>query len=368
MRLTDISVKALKPKDGGVAIYYDDAITGFGVRVSEGGTKSYILTHGARRRRETIGRVGVISLQDARAEAKRRLAEYTLGRERPRSIGWTDALEEYLGEIAATRKARTHQEYAYMLKRNVRYGDMRLFDISPHDIRGTIERLSHSPAVQHRTYTVLRAFLRWAHRKYYLDRNPMERMQAPPACAPRDRVLTDEELKRVWNAAGDDTFGKIVKLLILTGQRRGEITGLTGGMVGEDIVTLPAAHTKNSRRHVFPLGTMAKAILTPPKPSDIVFFPARGKVTPFDGWSTAKPKLDRRCGVTGWRLHDLRRTFASGLAAQGVSLPVIERLLNHVSGSFGGIVGVYQRYDFLPEMRSAIARWEDHVHALVNDR
>jgi integrase len=83
---------------------------------------------------------------------------------------------------------------------------------------------------------------------------------------------------------------------------------------------------------------------------------ASGKITPFNGYSTGKPKLDKRCGVTGWTLHDLRRTFASGLAAQGVQLPVIERLLNHVSGSFGGIVGVYQRYDFMPEMRDASAK------------
>jgi integrase len=366
MRLTDISIKALKPNGQGASIYYDDTITGFGVRVSAGGTKSYILTHGARRQRETIGRVGVLTLQEARAEAKRLLAEYTLGREKPQPISWSDALEKYLGQIAATRKTRTHNEYAYMLRRNVRYGDMRVSDISPHDVRATIDGLAHSPAVQHRTYTILRAFLRWAHRNYYLDRNPMERMQAPRPCAPRDRVLTNDELKRVWHAAGDDTFGRIVKLLILTGQRRGEITGLTGAMVGEDTITLPATHTKNSRLHVFPLGTMAKAILNPPKPKDAVFFRARGKTTAFDGWSTAKPKLDRRCGVSAWRLHDLRRTFASGLASLGVQLPVIERLLNHVSGSFGGIVGVYQRYDYMPEMRDAIVRWERHVAEIIS--
>src|ERR1700719_4187847 len=96
MRLTDISIRALKSPDQGAAIFYDDALSGFGVRVSEGGTKSFILTHGARRQRETIGRVGVISLHDARTEAKRKLAEYTLGRERPRSIGWNGGLQEFL--------------------------------------------------------------------------------------------------------------------------------------------------------------------------------------------------------------------------------------------------------------------------------
>ena len=164
-------------------------------------------------------------------------------------------------------------------------------------------------------------------------------MQAPPASTPRDRILTNDELARVWRARRDDTYGKIVKLLILTGQRRGEITGLTGAMVGADEITLPSENTKNGRRHVVPLGTMAKAILGAT---------ARGRRALLSGAgrrrhrSTASRRARRisteRCGFSDWTVHDLRRTFASGLAAIGVQLPVIERLLNHVSGSFGGIV------------------------------
>lgn len=364
MRLTDIAIRSLKTPERGVAIFHDDSISGFGVRVSEGGTKSFVLTHGPRRQRETIGRVGVISLQDARAEAKRRLAQYTLGRERPESIAWADALEKYLAEVATTCKERTHEDYAYFLNRYVRYGDTRLFEISPRDIHTTIERLAYTPAVQHRVYTVLRAFLRWAHRKHYLDRNPMERMQAPPASTPRDRILSTGELARVWHAAEDDAYGRIVKLLILTGQRRGEITGLTGAMVGTDTITLPSANTKNGRRHELPLGNMARDVLGGPLAPDALYFPARGKPTPFNGFSKGKAHLDRACGFSDWTIHDLRRTFASGLASLGVQLPAIERLLNHVSGSFGGIVSVYQRYDFMPEMRNAIERWEAHVGSL----
>ena len=181
----------------------------------------------------------------------------------------------------------------------------------------------------------------------------------------RANASTNKELKCVWNAAGNETFGKIVKLLILTGQRRGEITQLTGAMIREDTITLPSPLTKNSRKHTFPLGSMAKEILNPPRPADAYFFPALGRTTPFKGWSTCKAKLDKRSGVSDWTLHDLRRTFASGLASIGVTIPVIERLLNHISGSFSGIVGVYQRYDFMPEMRDAIARWEAHVEEVT---
>ncbi len=367
MRLTDMTIRALKTPSQGATIFNDDLVPGFGIRVSEGGTKSFVLTHGARRQRETLGRVGVVSLQEARTEAKRRLAEYTLGKNKPRTINWNAALEEYLAEKAPDLKPRTLDDYRYLLTRHFKYGTTKLSELSPHDLRKNLERLAKTPAEQQHAFVVLRAFIRWAHRKHYLDLNPMERMQAPHPYVPRERIVTDNELRRVWNAVGDNTFGKIVKLLILTGQRRGEICNLTGGMVSADTITLPATHTKNSRQHTFPLGEMAKSILGPPRPRDALFFTALGKTTPFNGFSPSTRKLDKQCGMSDWTLHDLRRTFASGLASLGVSLPVIERLLNHISGSFGGIVGVYQRYDFMPEMRDAITRWEAHVQTLVQN-
>ncbi len=368
MRLTDITIKSLRPPEKGARIYPDHVVPGFGVRVSQGGTKSFVLTHGPRHERETIGRVGIIGLQEARTDAKRRLAEYTLGKSKPRSISWRAALEEYLVEKSARLKPRTLADYTYELNRHFKYGQTRLCDLSPHDLWKSLDRLAKTPAEQQHAFVTLRAFIRWAHRKHYVDRNPMERMQAPHRYIPRDRILTDEELKRVWHAAGDDVFGKLVKLLILTGQRVGEIRQLTPDMVGEDRITLPSWLAKNSREHIFPLGAMAKSIL--PGATDGRFLlPARGSEgqKPFNGIATAKPKLDKRCGVTDWTLHDLRRTFASGLASIGVQLPVIERLLNHVSGSFGGIVGVYQRYDFMPEMRDAIMRWERHLADLTRE-
>ena len=365
MRLTEISVRALKPPSKGVKIYTDDTLTGFGVRVSEGGTKSYVLTHGPRRERETIGRVRIITLQDARADAKRRMAEYTLGRRKPKSIKWDDAKREYLNECKVRLRPSTFETYSYYLDSAFRYGRTKVVNVSPHDLIKSLDRLKHAPSSQHHAFTVLRAFMHWAHRRHYLDLDPTERMQLPQGYVPRDRVLTNDELARIWTAAGDDTFGSIIKLLILTGQRRGEITQLKGRMVGAETITLPAALSKNKRQHMFPLGDLARTFLRPDQPPDEYFFKTRGKTTPFDGYSKCKPKLDKQAGVYDWTVHDLRRTFASGLASIGVSLPTVERLLNHISGSFGGIVGVYQRYDYLPEMQDAIERWERHVQALA---
>jgi len=367
MRLTEITIKSLQAPQTGARIYTDEIVPGFGVRVSQGGTKSFVLTHGPRHQRETIGRVGIVGLQEARTEAKRRLAEYTLGKHKPRAASWDTAKDEFLAEKAASLKPRSHADYTYIINRHFKYGATKLSELSPHDLTKSIERLSKTPAEQQHAYVIVRAFIRWAHRKHYVDRNPMERMQAPHSYVPRERFLTNDELKRVWNGAGNDTFGRIVKLLILTGQRKGEITNLTGSMVGDDTITLPSWLTKNSRQHTLPLGSTAKAILNPLSPRDACFFPALGKTTPFCGFSKCKAGLEKRCGFSDWTLHDLRRTFASGLASLGISLPVVERLLNHVSGSFGGIVGVYQRYDFFPEMRDAITRWDAHIHQLVQD-
>jgi integrase len=367
LRLTDISIRALETPATGVVVYADDTLSGFGVRVSSGGTKSYVLTHGPRRTRETIGRVDVLKLSEAREEAKRRLAGYTLGRVKPLSITWNAAMEEYFAEHGPKLKARTYADYSYYLNRHFRYGTTKLDELSPYTIASTINKLGNRPSTQRYAYGVIRAVMRWAHRKHYVDRNPMERMQNPQRYIPRERVLTDDELRQVWRAAGDDTFGKIVKLLILTGQRKGEITKLTGDMVGENTITFPALLTKNGRKHTIPLGTTARVLLDPISNESGYFFLASGKTTPFNGYSTCKPKLDKRSGVPNWTLHDLRRTFASGLAAQGVQLPVIERMLNHISGSFGGIVGVYQRYDFMPEMRDAIAKWESHLQNLMGN-
>jgi len=367
MRLTDITIRSLKAPHKGAVIFYDDHIPGFGVRVSKGGTKSFVLTYGVLRARETLGRAGVVSLHDARAEAKRRLAEYTLGRERPRSMRWQDAVEEYLEEVAAKRRPRTHQSYQYSLGRHFRYGATKLCELTPHEIHKSLNRLKSTPSEQQHAFVALRAFMRWTYRKHYFDRNPIERMRPPHSYVARQRVLTNEELKLIWNAAGESAFGRIVKLLILTGQRVGEISHLTSDMVGEETLTLPSSLTKNGRQHRVPLGNIAKEVLSAP-PSGAYIFTAHDGKRRFNSIPTCKRRLDERSGVSDWRLHDLRRTFASGLASIGVQLPVIERLLNHVSGSFGGIVGVYQRYDFMPEMRKTIDLWEAYVADLVRDQ
>ena len=208
MKLTDISIRALKSPAKGAVTYFDDGLTGFGVRVSQGGTKTYVLLHGARRHRETIGRVGLIKLAEARSTAKTMLASYTLSKHRPEAISWRIALSQFLQEKEARRR-NTYDAY----KRHLAYfpfGDIRLTDVNLSDLQRDLDKIK-KPGEKEKTYVVLRVFLNWCERRNYLDRNPIERLSVPHHSKPRARILTDEELKKIWQSAGDDTYGKIVK-------------------------------------------------------------------------------------------------------------------------------------------------------------
>jgi len=165
-------------------------------------------------------------------------------------------------------------------------------------------------------------------------------------------------------------FGTIVRLCILLGQRRSEIAHLEWAWFneGERTITLPAELTKNGRQHTFPYGDMTAAVLAT-IPKGKYLFPARKTWrqggTIYNAWNKDKPRLDAASGVKDWVLHDLRRTLVSSWAALGIRLEVTEKYVNHVSGTHGGIVGVYQRHTFLPEMREAAGKWETKLTSLT---
>jgi integrase len=177
--------------------------------------------------------------------------------------------------------------------------------------------------------------------------------------------LSLAELAAVWRACGDDAYGAIVRLLILTGQRREEIGGLRFEEIGDGIIALPAGRAKNKRAHVIPLSAPAHTILAarPPR-SEFVF----GKV--FTSWSRGKYLLDTALDtkLVPWTLHDLRRSVATGMAELGVAPHIVEAVLNHVSGHKAGVAGIYNRATYEKEKRAALATWADHVLAAVEGR
>ena len=239
-----------------------------------------------------------------------------------------------------------------------------------HDILDTIMDRG-TPIAANRTLAVVKKLYRWALSRGYVDGDPCAGIAKPGDETKRDRVLSDDELACVWRGAEGVAypFGPAIRLLILTAARRDEVGSMMFAEVdfATRVWTLPAERSKNGMEHVIPLSGTALSILQSiPRIAkrDGFVFTTTGE-TAVSGWSKAKATLDAASGVADWRLHDIRRTVASGMAALGIALPVVEKILNHTSGSFGGVAGVYQRHDFAGEKRDALDKWARRVAVIV---
>ena len=203
-----------------------------------------------------------------------------------------------------------------------------------------------------------------------VESNPVIGTIRPEAGKARTRVLTDDELAKVWRACQDDDHGRITRLLILTGCRRQEVGGMAWSELELDrgIWTIPAARSKNHHAHTLPLPAQALAIIesVPRMAERDYLFGVRAEG--FLRWADGKAALDRRASIADWVLHDIRRTVATRLADLGVAPHVIEAILNHQSGHKSGIAGTYNRSTYANETRAALALWADHVTALASGR
>lgn len=371
MSLTDITVKSLKAPDNGQVTYPDETLPGFGVRVSQGGSKSFVLVHGRNRQRTTIGRYPIISLSDARTEAKRILAENTLGKHRPQAIKFEDALTEFLAgykKKPSTVRTTTRQLNLHFLPR---FRHDRLADIQTHQVAKVIDSLDATPGEARHAYAAIRLFFKWASRRQYVAVSPCTNMKEPSPPVSRERALTPIELAIVYNAADYYPYGTIVRLLILTGQRTNEIASLHASYIDKEArtITLPASLTKNNREHTFPIGKLTLAVLDTIPETDGLLFPARGnEERHFSGWSKCKIAFDKLAKLDPFTLHDLRRSLATQWAALGIPIQVTEKYLNHISGSLAGIVGVYNRHSYFKEMEAAVQTWERHMAKILKIR
>jgi len=386
MHLTDLVVKNLPAPVKGQKDYRDDALPGFSVRVSQGGSRVFYLIHGRSRTRTKIGVYPAISLSQARQKAKELLAEQTLGRDKPKTIRFDEALRQFLDSYTG-RKKRTEQDMRSTLNRYFLppLRKERVGDITTGRIAKIIGRLWSKPTTCRHALAAAKMFFSWCVEQHYLATSPCERLRAPPKPRPRERVLDSHELREVLLVARATPypFGPIVLLLILTGQRRSEIGSLRWEHLNGDLVRLPPDLTKNNREHTFPLGKWGQEVVgaIPRRNITNFLFPSwskrsTGRYTdldpldkPFSNWSNPKEDFDRRCLLEPWTLHDLRRTFSTNMAAMGVRQEVTEKMLNHVSGgAVSQIARVYNRHTYLPEMREAANLWETHLSRLINSR
>ena len=370
VNLTDLKVKTLPLPERGQVTYWDDSQSGFGVRVSQGGTKSFVLVHGVNRQRLTLGRYPTISLRQARDQAKKKQAQIILGMEQNRSISFKEAREIFLEDCRSKNKKTTVDYYRKRLDAHFRFGRKRLDEISRADIQSRIRRIRTSPSEQHHAFVAIRTFLNWALREQYIETSPIAAMKPPGAPKPRERVLSEAELLEVFSKSNQHPypFGSIVSLLILTGMRRNEVASLEWDWIDQDdrLITLPFTLTKNKRTHAQPYGNLVAEVLEQvPRASKYIFPSHSEKGTVFNGWGKSKARIDAELeNVDPFTLHDLRRTFATSHAKIGTPIHVTEKLLNHVSGTISGVAAVYNRHSYLDEMREAIDQYDDYLASL----
>jgi len=379
MRLTDVAIRSLSKPERGQKTYTDDSLPGFGIRVSQGGTKTFVVVAGTTRERISIGRYPVISLAEARAEAKRVMAEITLGRHRPKTISFDEAKAKFISLAEQKNRPSTVRDYKRLFARHFPFGKTHVSDITRQSVRKKLEKLAATPSEQKHALVAIKTLFRWCVGEGYLLHSPCEAMKAPYSAVSRDRVLNLAEMREFFPKAMEEPypFGSIACLIALTGQRRGEIAALEWEWIDRShrTITLPASATKNKRKHTFPYGEMVARIFdsVPVFDGSPYLFPAartnvRGRPTKvFNGWGKAKDLLDAKLeNVDHYTLHDLRRTFATNMAVLGVQQVVVEKLLNHVSGgSQSPIAQVYNRYNYLDEMRDAVQVYENWLRSEV---
>jgi integrase len=346
----------------------DDFMRGLYLIVQPTGSKSWAVRyrHGGQSRKHTVGPYPAFDLKQARDAAATVLRAVAEGRSpEQRSTGSVgDAVARFLDHCRKTYRPRTLKEAERLMRLYVlaSWQGRKLADISRADVRVMLGKIE-KPIAANRLHSLVRRFFNWAVENDLIASSPVAGIKTPNQETARDRILTDAELKAVWKASDNiGIFGSILKLLILTGQRRSEVTQMEWSELDGDLWILPRERTKNDRRHEVPLSRQAVAIIAAlPRISDRYAFSLNG-TTPFNGFKAR----ERFCPeIADWTIHDIRRTVASGMARLGVSLVVIEKVLNHVSGSLAGIVGVYQRHEFGAEKRAALQQWADHVERLV---
>ena len=394
MRLTKPSINALKLAEGKAErIVFDNVLPGFGIRLRAGGKRTWIVQYrvGTKQRRVSFGSVETMDPDEARRRARDIMAKVQLGgdpqvdKQRTRAQAHetlADCVGKYLSNYAERNLSpRTLAEVRRSLNKHWKpLHQTGIHQIARAMVAGRLGEIAEEsgPFAANRARAYLSGLFSWAVEQGLTDENPVSGTGRLAKEISRDRVLSDEELRLIWENSGAGQYGLIVKLLLLTGQRREEVAGMQWDELDftSESWLMDASRTKNSRKHSVPLSSLVLELLAsiPPRGDRALCFGTR--VGPFSGWSKAKTTLDQRINaalrstnpkakpLAPWRLHDLRRTAATRMADLCVQPHVVEAVLNHVSGHKAGIAGVYNHAAYATEKRAALLLWSEHISQL----
>ena len=362
MRLTEFSIRALSVEKG-QRTFFDDTFKGFGVRVSQGGAKSYVLVTGKARKLTTIGRVDRLGVKEAREKARAIL--YAPKDEKP-TLTFQAALDTFLAmRVRPNNRASTAAETQRLITRHFSsLYDRPIAGLKTGDFLAITNNLivAGKPSEANHAFTAVKTMLRWSRGQGYIDRHPLEDATRPYKPVSRDRWLADHELAKVLATGRTGLYGLLILVLTYTGQRLAQIANLRQEWIEGDQIRFPASIMKSGQEHPIPIGPATQALLAR-RSTDLLFENEDGR--PFANYGHAHRDFLEASGVPHFTRHDLRRTFSTGLASLGTAPHIIERILDHQSGTISGIAATYNRFHFLPEMRAAVEKWEEHLANLM---
>ncbi len=382
-KLTSVGVKRLRPPAHGRADYADTILPGLHLRVTDKCHKSWSVVYriNGKQRRMTLGAYPTLDLIDARAAAREALQAVERGEDpiqlrhagEPAAISTFGAVARSFIERYAKPRLATWAQTQSILERHVlpQWGTRPIADIAKRDVILLLDHVVDGGGSGNRVLSATRRVFNWACERDMLDASPATYIKPPVKEVARDRVLTDDEVVAIWAACGQLGYpmGTFVKMLLLTAQRRTEVATMQWADVDLDaaVWTLPAERAKSGRIHQVPLSPVSMGILgSLPQFSGPYIFTTTSGEKAVAAYSAVKRRVDALAGVADWRLHDLRRTAASGMAKLGTPVNVLSKVLNHVSaGAHGGVTAIYNRYAYENEKREALEAWARYVKELV---
>lgn len=394
-RLTDRFIQGIKQPKAGRLEFTDALVPGLNLRVTQSGKKSWSLVyrsplelgksgHG-KQRRLTLGRYPLVSLDLARKKADELLLKIEGGQD-PREaqpsnapVTVAEGVRRYIEEHVKVRNkprkradGSNYWEREEFLNRLViaNLGGKPIQAVNRKDVMALhrkVEKVA-GPTSADRACEALRAAFNWLEDAELVDGVPNIRLakKVARAAGQRHRVLNDHEIKAIWSNLDSGAFGTIVRLLLMTGQRRGEVAQMCWSELNGDVWEIPAARTKNGLPHRVHLAPSVQALIEGREQIGGYVFTTNGS-TAFSGFSQSKARLDHRIGFTDWTLHDLRRTFVTRLNEMGVPPHVVEACVNHISGiAKAGVAGVYNRAEYFQERKIAMERWATELDSIVS--